>query len=234
MSASSRPACLWAAAALCAFWSALWVVGTNGAGWVGYGDLPRWLDPITIYGSTAQWTTNPSVVVRLDGEDQGRVLDFYVAQLNNGFPDNGQVPAHWGELLPGPSVVQVWDLTGLQQISYLLLQLAGFALVGFVAVTLARLVADSRRESPFTERNLRRLRRIGLLVLVGAPLASVAHWAVGRWLVESSSMADQVSVRGYHWSSLPWWAMLVGAAVLVLAGVWRRGVRMASDVEGLV
>lgn len=225
---------LWAVAALCGFWSTLWVLGANGAGWIGYGDLPRWLDPITIYGSASQWTANPSVRVQLGGGDEVSVLDFYVARLNDGFPDDGRVPAHWGELLPGPSVVQVWDLTALQQISYLLLQLAGFALVGFVALTLARVVADSRRESPFTERNVRRLRRIGVLVVAGAPLASVAHWGVGRWFVESSSMADRVSVPSYHWSSLPWWAMLVGAAVLVLAGVWRRGVRMANDVEGLV
>jgi hypothetical protein len=53
-------------------------------------------------------------------------------------------------------------------------------------------------------------------------------------MVESSSMGDEVSTYGYHASSLPWWSMLVGAAVLVLADVWKRGVQMAEDVRGLV
>jgi hypothetical protein len=53
-------------------------------------------------------------------------------------------------------------------------------------------------------------------------------------MVESSSVGDRVRTYGYGVSSLPWWSMLVGAAVLVLADVWRRGVRMADDVAGLV
>jgi hypothetical protein len=226
---------LWVVAAVCAFWSALWIAGINGFGWIGYGDLPRWLDPITFYGRNGSWTAKPGVLVRLEGGDPDRVMNLYLG-LNDGYPNQGQVPAHWGELLPGPSVVQLWDVTKLQQLSYLLLQLAGYAVVVFIAITLARLVADSRGESPFSLRNVSRLRRIGVLVLVGAPLASFGHWAVERWMLESSSMGDRVSLYRdeYHWSALPWWTMLVGAAVLVLADVWRRGVRMAEDVEGLV
>jgi len=226
---------LWLVSAACAFWSALWIAGTNGFGWIGYTDPPRWLDPITFYGKNGSWTANPAVLVRLGGGDDDRVMNFYLG-LNNGYPDQGRVPPHWGELLPGPSVVQLWDVTKFQQVSYLVLQLSGFAAVGFIAITLARVVSDSRGESPFSLRNVGRLRRIGLLVLIGAPLASYAHWAVERWMLDSSSMGDQVSLYrdSYHWSSLPWWSMLVGAAVLVLADVWRRGVRMADDVEGLV
>jgi len=226
---------LYLVAAICAFWSALWIAGTNGFGWIGYGDVPHRLAPITFYGGNGSWTANPSVLVRLEGGDPDRVMNFYLG-LNDGYPNQGQVPPHWGELLPGPSVVQLWDVTKLQQVSFLLLQLAGYAAVAFIAITLARLVADSRGESPFSLRNVGRLRRIGVLVLVGAPFASVAHWAVERWMLESSSMGDRVSLYRdhYHWSSLPWWTMLVGAAVLVLADVWRRGVRMAADVEGLV
>jgi hypothetical protein len=225
---------LWLVAGLCAFWSALWIAGVNGFGWIASGDLPHWLDPITFYGRTGQWTANPSVPVRLDRVDSGGIFDYYVQRLNDGFPNQGQVPAHWGELLPGASVVQLWDVTLLQQISYQVLQLAGFVAIAFIAITLAKLVADSRGESPFSQQNVIRLHRIGLVVLIGAPLASLGHWAVERWMVESSSMGDRVSLYPYHWSSLPWWTMLVGAAVLVLADVWRRGVRMASDVEGLV
>jgi hypothetical protein len=52
-------------------------------------------------------------------------------------------------------------------------------------------------------------------------------------MVESSSAGDRVTAYGYGLSALPLWTMLVGAAVLVLADVWKRGVRMADDVDGL-
>lgn len=225
---------LWLVAAICAFWALLWILGTTGFQRIGYGDLPRWLDPISLQASNSQWVTNPTVQVRVDASDLDNLLSFYQG-MNQGYPDaHGAVPRHWGELLPGGSVVQLWDFTLAQKISFIGVQLAGYAGIAFIAITLARLVADSRGESPFANRNVGRLRRIGAVVLVGAPLLSLGHWVVERWLVESSSMGDRVSTYGYHWSSLPWWTMLVGAAVLVLADAWHRGVQMADDVEGLM
>lgn len=224
---------LWAVAGVSAFWAALWVFGVNGLQLVGLGDLPDWLTPVTLYGAQAQWTAKPAVPVRLDETDFGSLFHFFV-QLNGAPDQNGAVPPHWGELLPGASVVQLWDASLLQRISYLLLEVTVFVAVSVVALTLARLVADSRKESPFTLRNVRRLQRIGALLLVGAPVASFAHWACERWMVESSSVGDRVTRYGYGLSSLPVWTMLVGAAVLVLADVWKRGVAMADDVRGLV
>lgn len=224
---------LYLVAALSAFWAALWLAGVNGFGWLALGNLPRWLDPVTLYGTNAQWAANPSVLVQLDSRTSEGVLRAYDA-LNTAPDALGRVPTHWGEISSGPSSVQLWDLSATQQVSYLLLQLAVFAAIGFVAVTLARLVADSRTETPFTPLNVSRLRRIGLLLLAGAPVASVAHWACVRWMVESSSVGDQIKTFDYGLSSLPWWTVVVGAAVLVLADVWRRGVQMAADVSGLV
>lgn len=224
---------LWLVAAACAFWSALWVAGVNGFAQIGYGDLPGWLQPVMPYRSTLQWAARPTVAVRLGSDDFNGVFDKFV-QLN-GYPDShGHVPARWGEILPGASVVQVQDPSHAQRIGYVVLQIAVFAAVAFIAITLARLVADSRGDSPFRLVNVRRLQRIGVLLLVGAPVASSTQWAWERWMVESSSVGDRVTTYGYRWSSLPLWTMLVGAAVLVLADVWRRGVRMAEDVRGLV
>jgi len=225
---------LYLVAAICSFWSVLWIFGASGFQQLAYGDLPRWLDPISLQGSNSQWVTNPTVQVRVDSGDFDQLLSFYQG-MNQGYPDaHGAVPPHWAELLPGSSVVQLWDFATVQRLTFVGVQLAGYAGIAFIAVTLARLVAESRGESPFSLRNTNRLRRIGVLVLAGAPLLSIGHWAIERWIVEDSSMGDRVSVYPYHWSSLPWWSMLVGAAVLVLADVWRRGVRMAADVEGLV
>jgi hypothetical protein len=222
---------LWLVAAASAFWSTLWVLGTNGLQVLARGQLPHWLVEVSLYGANAQWTAKPSVPVRLDFTDTDRIREYFVA-LNG--VDFAHVPAHFASIAPGSSRVLVADASHLQEISYLALEIAGFVGVAFIALTLARLVADSRGESPFVLRNVTRLRRIGLLLLVGAPLASFAHWACERWMVESSSVGDRVTVHGYGLSSLPLWTMLVGAAVLVLADVWNRGVQMADDVRGLV
>jgi hypothetical protein len=189
---------------------------------------------VSLYGRNVQWTAKPAVPVQLERGDLGKVLNHYISTLNDGLPNNGHVPPHWGEILPGASILQLQDITTVQRLSYLLVQVAGFAAVAYIAITLSRLVAESRGESPFMAHNVGRLRRIGALVLIGAPVASFGHWAVERWIVESSSASHRVAVYPYDWSSLPWWTMLVGAAVMVLAGVWKRGVQMAEDVRGLV
>jgi hypothetical protein len=222
---------LWVIAAASAFWATLWVLGVNGLGVLSLGVLPRWFDEISLYGANAGWTAIPSVPVRLGFTETDGIRTYF---LGLDEVDRGNVPAHFGSLVPGASRVLVQDPSALQTICYLALQLAGLLGVAFIAITLARLVAESRGESPFVQRNVTRLRRIGVLLLVGAPLASFAHWACERWMVESSSVGDRVSVYGYGLSSLPIWTMLVGGAVLVLADVWKRGVRMAYDVRGLV
>jgi hypothetical protein len=224
---------LWFVAAASAFWATLWILGYNGFGRVAYGTIPSWLEPISMFGSHVQWTAVPSVPVTVDRSVVDSILKGY-SQVSD-MPDaNGVPPAHYGELLPGASRLAVWDPTTTQRVAFVGLHVATYLAVIFIAITLARLVADSRGESPFAARNVARLRRIGLLVLVGAPLASFVNWLVIRWMVESSSMGDEVGVYGYRLSSVPIWTILVGAAVLVLADVWRRGVRMADDVEGLV
>lgn len=194
------------------------------------GMMPRWLDQVSLYGANGQWTAHPSVPVRLGFADTDGIRAYF---RGLDAVDYGNAPAHFGSIVPGSSRVIVLDASRLQEVSCLLLEIGGFLGVALIAITLARLVADSRRESPFQLRNVVRLRCIGLLLLVGAPLASFAHWACERWMVESSSAGDRVTAYGYGLSALPLWTMLVGAAVLVLADVWKRGVRMADDVDGL-
>lgn len=224
---------LYLVALACGFWSVLWVLGVNGFGRLGLGVLPSWLEPISMYGSRVEWAANPSIPVRVDRSVVDAILRGY-SQVSD-MPDaNGAVPPHYSELLPGASRLVTWDPTALQNIVLVGLHVAIYVAVAFIAISLARLVAGSRGTSPFTSRNVRRLRWMGLLLMIGAPVASFANWLVLRWIVESSSMGDRVSVYDYRISSAPIWTMLVGAAVLVLADVWRRGVQMADDVEGLV
>jgi hypothetical protein len=212
---------LWLVAAACAFWSTLWVLGPNGVGRLHYGQVPRWLDPLSVYGANGQALALPSVPVR--------VADHEHVLVGGSYP----FPRNYAAIFTSDTAV-LQGLTTFQQVCYVGLHVLSCVAVGFIAITLARLVADSRGESPFRLGNVARLRRIGVVLLLGAPIASFATWASERWLVESSSMGDKLSTDGYRWSSLPWWTMLVGAAVLVLADVWKRGVQMAEDVRGLV
>jgi hypothetical protein len=217
---------LWLIAAACGFWATLWVLGVNGFGRLSYDSVPRWLDPLSLYGANAQWVARPATSVTPGGADYQRVLDFYASL-------SGPPRPHYASLVPD-TLAFLQTPTTAQRACYVLLHVAVYAVVAGVAVSLARLVAASRADSPFTHRNGRLLQVIGLVLLVGSPLASLAEWTTLRWMVESSSVGDRVSVYGFGLSSVPIWTMLVGAAVLVLADVWKRGVQMADDVRGLV
>jgi hypothetical protein len=217
---------LWLVAVACTFWSTLWVLGVNGFGRLTYDSVPRRLDPLSLYGANGQWVARPATSVTPSGSDHQRVLDFYASL-------SGPPRPHYASLVPD-TLAFLQTPTAIQRTCYVLLHVAVYAVVAVIAISLARLVAASRTDSPFTNRNARLLQVIGLVLVVGAPLASLAEWATLRWMVASSSVANRVTYRDYGLSSLPLWTMLVGAAVLVLAGVWRRGVQMADDVRGLV
>lgn len=224
---------LWLVAIACGFWATLWILGANGFDRIRYDTVPRWLDPVSLYGANGQWISRPAPSVSLLGADQQQVSDVYVQLSDPGGPAPQTFPAHFASFLPE---TRVWlqGVATTQRLCYLALHLVVYVAVAVIAVALARLVAASRAQTPFTTANARTLQLIGLVVLVGSPLASLAEWATLRWMVASSSVADQVDFRDYGLSSLPLWTMLVGAAVLVLADVWKRGVQMAEDVRGLV
>ena len=222
---------LWLVAAACALWSMLWVLGENGFSRIRYDTVPRWLDPVSLYGAYGQWVSRPVPSVVVSGGDAQRVSHLYDALNAPGTA--GSFPANYASLVP-ENHAYLQGVTTAQRTTYLVLHVLACVALAFIAVVLARLVAASRTDSPFTESNVRRLRVIGLVLLVGSAPLSFAQWLSLHWMVESSSLGDRVDLGGYRLSTLPLWPMLVGAAVLVLADVWRRGVRMADDVEGLV
>jgi hypothetical protein len=224
---------LWLVAVASAFWATLWVLGANGFGRLRYESIPRWLDPVSVYGANAQWIARPSPSVRLLGADHQRVFDLYAGLSEPTGPAPKAFPANYASIVADDHVY-LQGITTTQRICYLALHLLVYVAVALIAVGLARLVAASRAETPFTTRNARILQGVGVLVLVGAPLVSFAEWATLRWMVTSSSLADRTAFRDYGFASLPFWTMLVGASVLVLADVWKRGVAMADDVRGLV
>lgn len=99
--------------------------------------------------------------------------------------------------------------------------------------TLSRLVGSARRGDPFTHRNARRLAVAGALVALGPMLALLAQQAALRWMLAGSTAAGKADIW-FRWERVSLWPLGVGLALLVLAAVWRHGVAMREDLEGLV
>jgi hypothetical protein len=91
------------------------------------------------------------------------------------------------------------------------------------------LLRSVRDGDPFIPRNVKRLRALGVIVLVGVPVATFA-----RALFESA-LATSVDLpsRGAD-VSIPGNAILGGLAIFVLAEVFAAGVRLRDDLEGTV
>jgi hypothetical protein len=116
---------------------------------------------------------------------------------------------------------------------------AALALLGQVPTTavyliffvlLRGLVKAARRTEVFTEYAAGRVRLLGAILLVGAPLAAVVeavlHGLLSRTVTTNEAFA-------YDWDT-PGYAIISGLGLLVIAEVVRRGVEMRKDLEGTV
>lgn len=102
------------------------------------------------------------------------------------------------------------------------------ALAGTVALLLLLIVRSTRVGSPFTMKNVRRLRAIGGILIVASFLVPVVNNIVATELLDGAASG---TVFAFTLSFLP---ALAGAAFFALAWVWNQGVRLAADAEGLV
>ena len=91
------------------------------------------------------------------------------------------------------------------------------------------LLRSVRDGDPFTEANVRRLRTLALVVLIGVPLAGFLGSIFAGELATSAGLAS----RGTQ-LILPGTAFLGGLATFVLAEVFTAGVRLRDDLEGTV
>lgn len=111
---------------------------------------------------------------------------------------------------------------------------AGPAALGVAVLWLLRRVVDTvRAGAPFEVTNLARLRTIGSLLLLGAPLLELGSAAVRSatlgWL-PAATFGD-VAAAGPR---LPLAALLAGLGVHVLAAVFAEGLRLREDVEATI
>lgn len=225
---------LYAGAGFSLLVAALWMLGPNGLGVVFMGDLPDWLQSALWSRGAMDWTSS-GPVVWASPEGYGDELFALMHEINGtgGSTDQG-APEGYAEFLIQTNA-QLYDPSLLQKLAYVALEGGTALVIAVVFVVLARMVASARSESPFTLAGARRIQAFGWLLLVGAPLADLLRWAVLDWMLATSSIADRVaSSPPFSVAGLPFGVMVTGAALVVLAHVWREGVRLAEDSRGLV
>lgn len=107
-----------------------------------------------------------------------------------------------------------------------IMQLAVAIVVSFF---LLRIVDSVRKGDPFISENVRRLRGIALALLIGWPIGQLLSQVLGAGLAERAGVPDDglfLALGG----PVP----IAGVGVLVLAEVFRHGVRLREDVEATI
>jgi hypothetical protein len=94
---------------------------------------------------------------------------------------------------------------------------------------LRNILRSVREGDPFNAANVRRLRIIGLLFLVGGPLAEIATSAFEQ------ALASSAGVHGFGMGiSFPGPGPIAGLFVFVLAEVFAHGVRLRDEAAGTI
>jgi hypothetical protein len=123
-----------------------------------------------------------------------------------------------------------WGLTFVDRLSFALPPLLWAALTLAVIWLLWRIVRTVSTGEVFSAVNARRVTAIGLLIAVGASLLQLATYWLDKGVIARSAAAGVLDVP-FSFSFVPLW---VGAVIVLLAEVFRQGVRLRTEVEGLV
>lgn len=99
------------------------------------------------------------------------------------------------------------------------------------ALWLLRALAQSvRAGAPFGAPNVRRLRALGFLLLLGYPVVAVLNWALLLALGNTVPLSE-LSTPGLSIQAAP---LLAGLGAFVLAEVFAHGTRLREDVEATI
>jgi hypothetical protein len=209
------------------------VMGPNGTQTIVDRHVPR------VVGEQVQrlWpTTHPTTPVRIEPSSWSQGLESF----NPMPPDGGAMPRHWAELDAGfgdrvgrVGELAFWDASLVPRMVWLGAGAAAWLGLAWLWWTLATIAGSARSGDPFHHRNARRLAIAGGLVFAG-PALLLAIRQAALWLMLEESSASGKATLWFQWEWLPLWPLGVGLALLVLAVVWRRGVAMRDDLEGLV
>jgi hypothetical protein len=131
-----------------------------------------------------------------------------------------------GRLEPrDPTAKQVLLVGALELIAWPLL-VAGLWLLRGVALS----VKDG---DPFGAANVRRLRGIGMLLLLGVPLVAIVNGFLRQAMFDTLHLSDAtgIAAKGIHF---PLEAFAAALGAFVLAEVFAHGVRLREDVDATV
>ena len=168
--------------------------------------------------------TNATIeAVRGDGEiATHQTLDLDAGQFH-------AVPAETLIAQSVPVTLRIRDASTEQVLYALGRDIVPVVLVVIVLLLLRRILVSVREGDPFTAANVRRLRNIGLLLLVGTPVAALTTSAFEQALASSVSVPGSGIAIG-----VPGGGLIAGLGVFVLAQVFEHGVRMREDIAGTV
>jgi hypothetical protein len=143
----------------------------------------------------------------------------------------GGITANLAEV-SGPTEVSVsfWNPSRPQRSAYVLVRALPAAAAAAALWLLADLTRSCRGGDPFTGRNVRRLGWITVLTAAGGVIGDWGASFVRRWLLDSSDVAGLVPMD----FSLSFGFVGLVLVLGVVTGVWRRGVAMREDLDGLV
>ena len=138
---------------------------------------------------------------------------------------------NWAEV-SGPTEVSVsfWNPSLAQRWAYVLVRALPAAAAAAGLWLLAALIRSCRVDDPFTRHNVRRLGWITVLTAAGGVIGDWGASFVRRWLLDSSDAAGLVPMD----FSLSFGFIGLVLVLGVVTGVWRRGVSMREDLDGLV
>jgi hypothetical protein len=135
------------------------------------------------------------------------------------------------ELAPWHSLELIfWAPTWPDRIGFAGPKLAEQAMVLVVLWLLWLVVRTVPAGEIFTPANARRMLTIGAVVALGGSAVQLLTYLAHRAII-SRSAADGILEVAFSLSFLP---LLAGAVILLLAEVFRQGVRLRADVDGLV
>ena len=106
-------------------------------------------------------------------------------------------------------------------------------LVAAVLWLLRGLARSVRHGDPFGAANVRRLRRLGLLFLLGYPAMVIVSRLLQDWLVTTLPVLPLGGI-GTTLDVISASALLAGLGMLLLAEVFAHGLRLRDDVEGTI
>ncbi|MGH3395570.1 MAG: DUF2975 domain-containing protein [Streptosporangiaceae bacterium] len=175
-------------------------------------------------------------------EGFGRGAVICATQPNAGY-DNGGPVSHLGVApRPGASITINGALRACashpsigQRILFTLMQLPGLVVWATMLFLLWRVIVAARRDGPFTVRVAAAIRRLGWVVLAGNLAAGAVQGfstdqLLNTMLTPRINYSDAINglIHG-----LPV-AVLVGAALLTFARIFRLGAQMDDDLQGTV